>query len=345
MQHSSPWLSILVPVFNSAPHLEACLDSVISQQTDGWELIAMDDCSTDDSLALLQRYADRHPQRIRIGTHSRNRGPGATRNTLIDQAQGDYLWFLDADDCLMPGAMTALHRIVTQQVPDLVLCDYLSWKEGPLPVPRRIGGRSQVHTFRGGPVRTLSSNRARLLQGMLQAGETHVWSKIARRSLWQTQGLQFPEGCYFEDMATSPRLALIARSFYYEPSAWIAYRQHPSSILATMSAQKVQDWSRALRTFRTELDASPWAHTPAVRLALAQAAARNVQGILSFLRQRRTDGSLPASDIRALAQRAEQDFEAISPLAPAAWLKACLCRGWWGRYRRFRRWLAFLAQG
>lgn len=67
----------------------------------------------------------------------------------------------------------------------------------------------------------------------------HSWSKISKRSLWSS--LRFPEGKYFEDMVTSPRLAVEVETYYYCSSVWIKYRQRQGSILATPSVEKVKD--------------------------------------------------------------------------------------------------------
>lgn len=88
--------SIIVPVFNAGGKLHKSIGSVINQTFSDWELIAVDDGSTDNSLSILTEIAQREP-RIKV-YHQRNAGPGAARNYAISKSHGDYITFLDADD-------------------------------------------------------------------------------------------------------------------------------------------------------------------------------------------------------------------------------------------------------
>ncbi|NJC06474.1 glycosyltransferase involved in cell wall biosynthesis [Sphingomonas kaistensis] len=96
-------ISIIIPTFNRAQFLGAAIDSALAQG-DGIEVIVVDDGSTDDTPALLASYGDR----IRVVRQS-NAGPSAARNRGAEQARGDYLFFLDSDDLIEPGAV---HRLL-----------------------------------------------------------------------------------------------------------------------------------------------------------------------------------------------------------------------------------------
>ena len=98
-------LSIVVPVYNRATLIGRCVASVLTQAFGDYELILVDDASTDDSLARMREFSD---PRIRIVQHERNRGTGAGRNTGIDAARGEWIVFLDSDDELMKGAFGRL---------------------------------------------------------------------------------------------------------------------------------------------------------------------------------------------------------------------------------------------
>jgi len=95
-----PLVSIVMPVFNAGVSLEACLQSVFDQEFEDWELIAMDDCSTDNSLETLRSVND---PRVRVFQNNKNVGPGATRNFLVSQARGQFLVLQDADDLMAPN--------------------------------------------------------------------------------------------------------------------------------------------------------------------------------------------------------------------------------------------------
>lgn len=235
---NEPWLSILIPVYNVRPYLADCFRSVLAQVDAGVEIIVLDDQSTDDSLAYLQQLAAISDHPIIILQHDRNRGLSAARNTLVGYARGTYLWFLDSDDILVEGAVAALRSIIQQHTPDLVMCDYEIWK------PETQGNHNRKQSYAksfGGVANTLVENPELLFRGLYQYGKLHAWSKISRRCLWRENNLQFPEGKYFEDMVTIPRLALKVNAFYYCPNAWVKYRQRPGSILASFTPQKIND--------------------------------------------------------------------------------------------------------
>lgn len=332
------WLSILVPVYNVEPYLEECLASVVQQMPadGGVQVLVLDDCSTDASWALMQRLSERWPGRLQLLRHARNGGLSAARNTMIDAAAGDYLWFLDSDDKLLPGAIDGLHAIVRRHAPDVVLCDFQAWRER-VRLKHRLRGEGHKRSF-DGPARQLVRDRARLMAGMLMTGELHAWSKISRRALWGDgdAGLRFPVGRYFEDMATMPLMALRADSFFYEPRPWVAYRQRGSSILATMTTAKALDQSAALLPLAQALHGRPELRQADLRLALAHQAARCLTGAMRHVCQGRGgDAAQPPS---AVAEQLRQNFCAVSPLGPDALARAYLLRGWWLRRRKFLRW-------
>ncbi|MFT3813213.1 MAG: glycosyltransferase family 2 protein [Acidovorax sp.] len=330
---AAPWLSVIVPVYNAEAYVETCLASVLDQADEGVELLALDDASTDGSWRCLQTLAQRWPGRLRVLRHARNQGQSAARNTLIDAARGDYLWCVDADDKLLPGAVPRLAAIVRQHRPDVVLCDFQVWRERTR-LKHRLRGELHRRSFDGpaGQTGRLVHDRCALLAGLLMRGQLHAWSKIARRALWGGD-LRFPVGRCFEDMTTLPLLALRAGSFFYEPRPWVAYRQHGGSVLATMTLAKVRDQVAALHPLREALRGTPCESHPGVRQALALQSARSLQGALRFVRQ----ADMPEPERQALQARLRADFAAASPLTARQWLRACLRSGWWLRAWRFRK--------
>ena len=110
-------VSVIVPVFNKAPYLAACLDSILGQTLQNIEVICVDDASTDGSAEMLARYADLDP-RVRVISASTNRGPGPRRNLGIAAARSPYVQFTDADDLLPETALeTMCRRATADQVP------------------------------------------------------------------------------------------------------------------------------------------------------------------------------------------------------------------------------------
>ncbi len=102
-----PFLSIVTPMFNRAAFVGRAVDSCLWQDEGDWELIVVDDGSTDGSARVVRRYSD---PRIKLLKHERNRGVSPARNTGVRAAQGKWVLFLDSDDELLPGALRTVVR-------------------------------------------------------------------------------------------------------------------------------------------------------------------------------------------------------------------------------------------
>lgn len=330
---TNPWLSILIPVYNVQAYLGECLNSVLSQELNGVEILLLDDASSDGSAQLMEELAAQSPHPLRLLRHERNRGLSAARNSLLEASQGAYLWFLDSDDLLMPGALAALAGQIRElQSPDLVLVDFRVLRERER-LKHRLRGELHRRTFAGPPAQRLR-DRGALLEGVFRQGLLHSWSKIAKREIWGSD-LRFPEGRYFEDMYTTPELLLRCRSYSHLPRVCVAYRQREGSILASMNTRKVQDMMGALVGLPQRLRAAG-VHHEGGEQALAQYAARTFVTACRFAQRSRELSDEARSQ---LLRDYRVDFERSSPLAPQQLLRACWRRGWFWRGLRLAHWL------
>lgn len=116
----TPSVSVIIPVFNTAQYLDRCLDSVLGQTLSDLEVICVDDCSTDNSLDILQRRSVQDP-RIRIMSKERNAGVSATRNLGLEAARGEYIYFMDSDDWIAPRYLEELHGIAIEKNLNVVI--------------------------------------------------------------------------------------------------------------------------------------------------------------------------------------------------------------------------------
>lgn len=116
-------VSIIVPVYNSEKFLDAAVQSVLAQTYGDWELILVDDCSTDGSLSLANQYAT-SDNRIKALKNENNSGPARTRNVGIEAAIGKYLSFLDSDDTLKPNFLERMVETAEKYDADIVWCNY-----------------------------------------------------------------------------------------------------------------------------------------------------------------------------------------------------------------------------
>lgn len=117
---SAPEISIITPAYNSAPWLGQAVESVLSQDGPTWELLVIDDGSTDETPDLVRRYAALD-ERIHPLNNKKTKGPSGARNTGMEAARGGSLFFLDSDDALYPGALSALHNALKNGNSPLVM--------------------------------------------------------------------------------------------------------------------------------------------------------------------------------------------------------------------------------
>jgi len=103
------FLSIIVPVYNAERYLGECLDSLLAQDISDYEILCVNDGSTDGSLTVLERYAQAHPNIIIISKE--NGGVTTARNAGLAQASGDYIWFLDSDDLIRENCLGKLKEL------------------------------------------------------------------------------------------------------------------------------------------------------------------------------------------------------------------------------------------
>jgi glycosyltransferase involved in cell wall biosynthesis len=112
-----PRISVIVSVYNAAPYLRASVESILSQTLEDWELIIVDDGSTDESAEVAARFRDSRVRLFRLPT---NRGAAAAKNFGIEQARSRFLAFLDADDVAVPRRLQRQLNVL-EKVPNAVL--------------------------------------------------------------------------------------------------------------------------------------------------------------------------------------------------------------------------------
>ncbi|MDU6115961.1 MAG: glycosyltransferase family 2 protein [Paeniclostridium sordellii] len=114
-------ISIIIPIFNSKSTIKRCLDSVISQTYYNWEIIAIDDGSTDSSYMIICEYMKKD-SRIKVFTQE-NKGPGLARNKGIEHATGEYIVFLDSDDYIDKSYFKELKKCIDEKKSDVIFID------------------------------------------------------------------------------------------------------------------------------------------------------------------------------------------------------------------------------
>jgi glycosyltransferase involved in cell wall biosynthesis len=248
-----PWLSILIPAHNPGEYLAEALASVLAQCDGGVEVLVFNDASTDGTADLLARTvarttargmpSDGQPSVRVIGSAKAAVGVSVARNALLEAAQGQWLWFLDADDRLRPQAVAQV-RAVVQAQPQLqvVVVDHAVLRPRST-LKHRLRGEAHRRSMDGVGGAVLPTGT--LMPRMLARGQWHVWGKVVRRDAWPA-ALRFPAQRVFEDLSVVPRLMAGMEHVWYLDTPLVEYRSNPSSILGSMSPAKLHDWARAL---------------------------------------------------------------------------------------------------
>lgn len=127
-------IDIIIPVYNAEKYIEATIDSIKQQSYKDWNLLLIDDCSTDNTSALCKKYAasDSRIVYVRLG---RNGGPSIARNVGIDQSTAEYISFVDSDDAIEPDYLSQLVTTAETYKADIVWCNY--YEETPDKIEKR----------------------------------------------------------------------------------------------------------------------------------------------------------------------------------------------------------------
>ena len=163
-------LSIIVPVYNAEDYLDRCLISIVEQDFVSYEVILVDDGSSDSSPLICDRYSAADSRFRTI--HKKNGGVSSARNAGLDLAKGEYIMFVDSDDALLPDSLEMMFEHVTDE--DMVVGGYTVYISG---VPGREVLPRRNHSYRGEDMNVFYNENIRKNCEMLDA----PWSKIFRR--------------------------------------------------------------------------------------------------------------------------------------------------------------------
>ena len=237
-------LSIIVPVYNMASggKLRYCLDSLLHQTLEDYEILAVDDCSEDESLSILQEYEQQHPGRLRAIASPVNRRQGGAKNEGLRQAQGEWIGFVDSDDWIAPDMYERLITAAEAAGADLAGCDYSLVGYHTMEVGKIVPNNRPEQAG------VLDDEKRRSL--ILDGGSLVV--KIFRRSMILEKQLFFPEHIFYEDNALGNSYLLLAEHFVYLQEPMYYYLQHESSTVHTISPQRCEDRKTAGRLMLEE---------------------------------------------------------------------------------------------
>ena len=226
-----PKVSIIIPVYNTEHYLSSCLESVLSQSIEDIELLCIEDCSTDNSPAVLTIYSGKN-ERIKTFFNKNNKGSSAARNTALTAATGEYVAFIDSDDCLSNDCLKEMYCSAKTNDLDVLYFDFLRIdEEGKILDHEKKQKKDDSSAFSVMPGKELLAQRL--------AEEN--WSCLVQCQLWKLEflhkwDLKFSEGFIHEDEAFSFKAAMLAERAMYLPMPWYHYRQRKNSIMTSSAA-------------------------------------------------------------------------------------------------------------
>ncbi len=182
-----PKISVIVPVYRSEKYLSACLDSVLTQTFTDFELICINDGSPDKCLSILARYQERDSRVVVLDQE--NMGQSEARNVGIQNARGEYLFFVDSDDCLLhPRALEVILRVAEETDAPITVSNYFVRSSKKQRVPEEKFEPPVAYKIHTETVRDLLKDR--YLSSL-------VWNKLFKREVFE--GYSFIPGISFED--------------------------------------------------------------------------------------------------------------------------------------------------
>lgn len=221
-------VSVIIPAYNVECFIEQCVDSILAQSFGDFELILVDDGSMDRTGVICDEYTNKDV-RVKV-VHQHNAGLPAARKVGVNNAQGDYVLFVDADDWVDPQHIESLVKKAEQEKADVVLCGFI------YDYPRK-----QVR-IANNPHSTLGKDIViECLNNCLHAG---IVFKLVRRVLFVDYQIRFPKYNYFEDMYLSTQILLYAIKVSSTGETTYHYRyNHSSETHAKTTAFRIQKFN------------------------------------------------------------------------------------------------------
>ena len=223
-------VSIIIPVYNVAPYIEDCLRSVMRQTyAEEMECLMVDDCGTDESIPIAERMIAEYegPIRFEILHHDHNRGLSAARNTGMEKAMGEYIFFIDSDDEITEDCLEKMMAIaLDDSAIELVKGRYFYHRDGNETIrPKEI---KITHAASNEEVRNCFYQHRQV--------DVVAWNILMKRSVIQENNLSFIEGLLWEDTPWTFHWLKYVKNAYFLSDATYHYKIRPQSIVTSTAA-------------------------------------------------------------------------------------------------------------
>lgn len=220
-----PKISIIIPVYNVEKYIKRCLESILAQTFKDYEVILVDDGSTDKSSEICNEYALKD-SRIKV-IHQKNSGASAARNAGLKIAGGEYIGFIDSDDYIAKDMYETLYKLITKYNTDIAICgllhEYKNYTVDPYPHEEES---------------KISGLEALKIALIGKKFSVNVYNKIYKKDLFKD--IQFPKLKFAEDGYVLTRILYKAKSVAYNTSPKYFWQHHKGSV--TNSSFDKREW-------------------------------------------------------------------------------------------------------
>lgn len=220
-------ISIIIPIYNSYHLIDNCLKSLENQTSNNFEVIFVDDCSSDDSYEKLSKRLKECSFKYKIVQNETNSGPGATRNNGIKISSGNYITFLDSDDYIANNFIEEIDKVISDNNADLLIFDYFM-----------VNNQSE---------KSCSTFPNDIKEGILNVFDTLAlsngmcWGKIFKKSIITKNKITFPNLMRSEDLAFVKIFISKCKKIRYVKKEMYYYIQNPTSIMHNASTLNIQN--------------------------------------------------------------------------------------------------------
>lgn len=243
------FFSFIIPMYNVEKYIKNCLNSILCQSMQDFEIVVVDDGSTDNSNAIVNDMSKNHPS-IKL-IKKPNGGQSTARNRGLQEAQGEYVIFLDSDDFIMSDDfLSSVYSEIKKNGADVVMYRYQKYFES----------RSNPYT----PCHYCfecvkeETDMATIIYKLSQADAFYgsAWSKAVRRSVLVDNGITFDESLKCEDIDWNYRLMENIQKLSFVDREFVAYRQREGSVTKSVDLKSVDDFLVTLERYKERYESN-----------------------------------------------------------------------------------------
>ena len=228
--------SIIVPVYNVEEYLEKCLDSLVNQKYNNYEIIIVNDGSSDNSEKIIEKYKNKYKKLIK-SYNKKNGGLSSARNYGIKKSTKEYLLFVDSDDYIELNTLEVLNKELLKNNSDIIVFNYNAIYKNYNVV---------INTF---------NNNIKDISKKYLIGNPSACNKLVKKELLIKNKIEFPEGLYYEDLATTPKFIKYTKNISFINEALYNYLVRDNSITNKSNYnKKMDDIFKVCKSIKEELN-------------------------------------------------------------------------------------------